>query len=535
MKKIKSIMKKYRFYQVILCVFITISIIISVIFPIQLEKLINEISSGGNFKIIMSIGTSLVAVTIISKLIDNYLNYKWLILAQKGIVDLREHTFKAIFKKDFHEINSTSKGILISKIMDDVNMVAQVYTIGIPMILMNGLNIIIIFIVLLFFSVELTLTTLVLLPIYYIVFNILNKRIRKNSNEERKEYAKITSYIEETLNGIDTIKINGKDKYIINNFKGILTKYFNFSRIKFLLNRISMGTNELIIAIIPVLILVFGSFLITQRKLTLGGLMAYYTFMTNLYEPINNLSDAYVGFQTAKGMVHRVEDLLVDDEGENSQVKLKNIEKIEFKNVHFSYDEKKVFEDLNFSIKKGDKVSIVGESGKGKTTLIKLLTGLYKVDSGYVLINNMNINDISKESLYKNISYLGQQPFIMNLSLKENIIFGEENKVSEENIKYISKICNIKDFITKNSLSYIINNSGTNLSGGEKQRICLLRTLLKDHDILILDEATSALDYESEEIIVNNLKDIIDEDKILFIITHRKKLLELCNKSIVIQ
>ena len=535
MKKIKSIMKKYRFYQIALCGLITISIIISAIFPIQLEKLINEISKGGNFQSIMSIGMSLIAITIIYSIMETYQNYRWQVLAQKGIADLRENTFKAIFQKGFKEISSTSKGVLISKIMDDVNIVAQVYTIGIPMILMNTLNILVIFIVLLFFSIELTLMTLVLLPIYYIIFNILNGKIRKNSNEERKEYANITSYVEQTLNGIDTIKINGKDNYILNNFKKILIKYFNFAKIKFLLNSISTGTNGLIVAIIPVLILVFGSFLITKGRLSLGGLIAYYTFMTQLYEPITNLSDAYIGFQTGKGMSHRIEELLIQNDENNSATKLNNIEKIEFKNVNFSYDEKKVFENLNFAIEKGDKVSIVGESGKGKTTLIKILTGLYNVNSGEVLINDININEILKESLYENISYLGQQPFIMNLTLKENIIFGEKKSINEDEILFGSKICNIEKFIIQNSLDYIINNNGANLSGGEKQRICLLRTILKEHSILILDEATSALDYESEEIIVNNLKEVIDDNKIIFIITHRKKLLELCNKSIVIE
>ena len=216
----------------------------------------------------------------------------------------------------------------------------------------------------------------------------------------------------------------------------------------------------------------------------------------------------------------------------NSGLNINEINSIEFKNVSFSYDNKiNIINNLSFKIEKGDKVAIVGASGMGKSTILQLLMKVYNEYTGEILINGINLKDINKSSIYDRISLVEQNMFIFNGTIRENIIFNNNNNKIEESLKISS--CNefINDY--DKSLYEVLLEGGKNISGGQMQRICICRALEKNFDTLILDESTSALDKLTEEKVINNINDyIVNNNKILITISHRDKPTSICNKII---
>lgn len=419
--------------------------------------------------------------------------------------------------------------------MDDVIIVAQHASIGIPMLIANVLQLIVVLTALFVLNIKLGFIVVLTLPIYYLVFNYLNKQIRQASSVERENYGNVMKDAQEKLQGINTIKIFGKEEYILNNFKKTLSNYFFFVKRLLYFTSCGSGLTIAIMHFLPVVILLFGGNLAYKGEISVGTLMAFYTFLSLIYEPVVNLSDYNLGLQTTLGFAERILEFLENAEGENEDGKdIDEIESIEFKEVYFSYSEdKNVLKNISFKIEKGDRVCIIGPSGSGKSTLLNLIMKFYEPTKGDILINGIKLSEINKESYYKKISLMQQTPFLFNGSIKENITFGED--YSEQKLEFVSRICCISDLVNsfKERFEHIITESGSNLSGGERQRICLARTLIRDSQLIILDEASSSLDNVIEKEIVSNIEKLIREsNKILIAVSHRPEILSICNKVI---
>ncbi len=525
---------KYKKEQILISLLCILAMGVSILIPYLMAIFINRIQEYTDFNLIINITVIIAIVSVLASILNTIQNYIWHRFKVRFVNYIRVSIFKEIINKKLVYFKENKVGDLLSKILYDTNSVAEHIAIGIPILLINIFRLAGVFTFMGIINMNLTLIVLVIVPIYYCLFNIINKHLRENSRKEREAFSKVTSDVQDYLNGINTIKIFKKENYFKNKFVDSIKNYENFNNKNLLFKAMSYGTTDIIINLLPVTILFVGSIFISKGELKIGSLIAFYTYLNYIYEPINNLSEWFVGVQSTLGMSSRITDILDEDNNDldNDGLNINEINSIEFKNVSFSYDNKiNIINNLSFKIEKGDKVAIVGASGMGKSTILQLLMKVYNEYTGEILINGINLKDINKSSIYDRISLVEQNMFIFNGTIRENIIFNNNNNKIEESLKISS--CNefINDY--DKSLYEVLLEGGKNISGGQMQRICICRALEKNFDTLILDESTSALDKLTEEKVINNINDyIVNNNKILITISHRDKPTSICNKII---
>ncbi|CEO35929.1 multidrug ABC transporter ATPase and permease [[Clostridium] sordellii] len=529
-KRLSNIFLKFKKQKVFLIIIIILTTLISAFIPFLVMDLIDTITYHLNFSKITKLGTLIIAITLIKIVLDFTQNYYWHKLRLNAVNHLREFMFEKMLYKSKEYFDKTSTGKILAMIMDDSSIVAQNIVIGMPMLASNIIHLLTVSVVLFILSKQLFLVLLVLIPIYTIVFNKLNSKIRNISKIERVHFADIMNDAQEKIDGIDTIKVFQREEFMYKNFSEKIQNHFKFVSKNLFYESMGRGITDGIIALTPVVILLYGSFLIANEKLTLGGLMAFYTYISYLYEPLMNLSDFNLGRQKAISVGENILNFIdIECNEKDGAFKISEFEKLEFKNVCFSYKgESDIIKELSFTINKGDKVAIKGGSGSGKSTLLKLILRMYNPTYGNIYINNIDIRDIELSSLYKLFSIQVQNLFVFEGTIEENISLGKTI-----NIEKIYKSMDLGQLNrTLNPFNNIKNNINNNLlSGGQKQRLCLSRAFLKPFDILILDEPSSSIDIDLEDNLKSDLKKLIEE-KTLIITSHRPSLLELCNKEI---
>lgn len=279
-----------------------------------------------------------------------------------------------------------------------------------------------------------------------------------------------------------------------------------------------------------------GSMQVINGKLTLGEMMVFNTLLGYFTEPVKNLIGLQPTIQTAMVSADRLGEVIdLDIEQKDERIIPNNLKgDIEIKNLDFRYGTREqILKNINMKIKKGEKIALVGESGSGKTTLAKLFLKFFDFEKGEININDFNIKDIDITFLREKISYISQDIFLFNNTIKENLILNETIKM-EEVIEMAKKI-NAYDFINQlpQRFNYVIEENGANLSMGQKQRLSILRALLKKPDILIMDEATSNLDTITENIIQNTLNNL-DMEMTIIIIAHRLSTIRMCDRIYVL-
>lgn len=529
-KRLSNIFLKFKKQKVFLIIIIILTTLISAFIPFLVMDLIDTITYHLNFSKITKLGTLIIAITLIKIVLDFTQNYYWHKLRLNAVNHLREFMFEKMLYKSKEYFDKTSTGKILAMIMDDSSIVAQNIVIGMPMLASNIIHLLTVSVVLFILSKQLFLVLLVLIPIYTIVFNKLNSKIRNISKIERVHFADIMNDAQEKIDGIDTIKVFQREEFMYKNFSEKIQNHFKFVSKNLFYESMGRGITDGIIALTPVVILLYGSFLIANEKLTLGGLMAFYTYISYLYEPLMNLSDFNLGRQKAISVGENILNFIdIECNEKDGAFKISEFEKLEFKNVCFSYKgESDIIKELSFTINKGDKVAIKGGSGSGKSTLLKLILRMYNPTYGNIYINNIDIRDIELSSLYKLFSIQVQNLFVFEGTIEENISLGKT--INNEKIYKSMDLGQLNR--TLNPFNNIKNNINNNsLSGGQKQRLCLSRAFLKPFDILILDEPSSSIDIDLEDNLKSDLKKLIEE-KTLIITSHRPSLLELCNKEI---
>lgn len=537
-KKVSKLLGEYKVQQFIILLLLLFQLLLSILSPILIKLLIDEITTTLRYELIIKIGVILLAVGIISTIVGGVQNYYWHYLRYSAINTLRYKVFENTLNKNVSFFNEIASGDITSRILDDTTILAQTVVIGMPMLIYNILNIISILSIMFIFSPILSFIVIIFIPIYIIVFNKINKSIRVNSVKERENYSVLMQNIQQNILGIRSIKFNNKENFFSQKFSLLLKKHLKSQKIILLFNTIGNSCTDFIVTITPIIVLITGAILVLNQKITLGTLLAFYSYLGYIYAPLDNLSDYYLGLQSAIGTSQRIIDFLNqhNKDATNESILLTKISDIEFSNVSFSYKgTHNILEKLNFKINQGDVVALVGDSGKGKSTVLNLLMRVYDPDQGEILINNTKSNNYTIEELYSKVSFIDQFPFIFNSSIKENIMF--DNDINEEKLDIVFSITKVDEAIKEldKDLKFEILECGKNISGGQKQRICLSRALLKNFDILILDEALSALDYSAAKQIMNNLiRYVKDHQKIMLIVTHDKELLNLCDKKIYI-
>lgn len=355
--------------------------------------------------------------------------------------------------------------------------------------------------------------------------------------------AKVTAYLVECLTGIETIRSYTAESDVKGNierkFIGFVKGIFNLGFV----NNIQNSLKVTVKAAFGIVILWIGTIQVLDGKIPVGLLLTFNALLAYFLTPIENIVSFQATFQSAKVAAKRLEEITgtpLEKEaagGQKEKLRPEGLKgDIEFRNAFFRYGARKeTLKDVNLIIKSGSKTALVGESGSGKSTLAKLLMNFYPLESGQILINGVNIGDIALDSLRSRIAYVSQDDFLFNDTLLENLRFANPMAKYEEIIEACKK-ARIHDYITSLPLRYntLVEENGTNLSSGQKQRLALAKAILKKPDIFILDEATSNLDAKTEKEVMGAIREAV-EGKTCIFIAHRLSTISECSQVAVVK
>ncbi len=456
--------------------------------------------------------------------------------------DIRNAIYQKVLSLPISYFSEKRKGDLISRATSDVQVVEVSFLDSVGSIVRDPLTIIIILIMMFAMSTKLTLFVFVMLPISGLIISSLGKKLKRNSMKAQQEGGKFLSFIEETLTGLRIIKGFNAEKTIEKKFTDSTGSYARLMTKVIQRQKLASPLSEFLGAITIMIILWFGgNIVLSGESITLDAetFITYIALFYSVLQPAKALSNSVSNIQKGNASAERILEILETENSindkPNATIKHGFSSEIEFKNVYFKYEEEYVIKDFSLKIPKGKSVAFVGQSGSGKSTLANLITRFYDVNKGEILIDGINIKDLTKKSLRNLMGIVTQDSILFNDSIETNIKLGKPN-ASLEDIIEASKTANVHEFVKDKPEQYQTNigDSGTKLSGGQKQRLSIARAVLKNPPIMILDEATSALDTESEVLVQNALEKMM-ESRTSIVIAHRLSTIQNADNIVVMQ
>ena len=470
------------------------------------------IASVGATTTLLLIGLFLAFTTFL-KTGAYFLASATIIPIRTGVVrDIRNQLYRKITALPLGFFSEERKGDIIARMSGDVQEVESSIMSSLDMLFKNPILIIAYFSALLFISWQLTLFTLVFVPIFGWFMGFVGRKLKKKSIKAQALWSDTMSQVEETLGGLRIIKAFCAEEKMNSRFDKTNTDYRNAVQRVNIRQQMAHPMSEFLGTVLIIIVLWVGGILVLDRQILSGPTFIYYLVM--LYSIINPLKDfSKAGYNIPKGLasMERVDKILMAENTIKEADKPKHIasfeHQIEFRNVSFRYGEQWVLRNINLVIPKGKTVALVGQSGSGKSTLVDLIPRYYDVQEGEVLIDGINVKDLGIHDLRQLIGNVNQEAILFNDSFKGNITFGVEH-ATQEQIEQAARIANAHDFIMQTEQGYDTNigDRGGRLSGGQRQRVSIARAILKNPPILILDEATSALDTESERLVQDALE-----------------------------
>ena len=497
--------------------------------PFLIREFIDAVTAGS---LLVETAVLIFAIGSLSSLLGFVGNYLFQVLAMEGIKDLQVEIYTNVQKAPIKYILGEKAGDIMSRITSDTQIVGQMIAMGIPMLLLNIVRFSVVILVLAALDVSLSLITFVSVPFYYLVFRTYNKKLRVSTQHERQAFGRVVESLREKLQGLVTIKLfNAQDMYQ-KQFSDDAEFWFGKVKKRTLNNMLSINLIGYITSIMPIIVFLFGGYRVIAGVLTIGTLIGFWQYMGGLYEPIRNLAEWNNALQQSVSTSERISYLLdMEKEKEGGDFVSRDHVGVSADHVSFSYNTAKALESVTFDVDSGSIVAIVGGSGAGKTTLIKLLMAFYPPVTGEIKINQKGIHQYDVCDLRTVISYVQQKDFIFNTSIRENITMGQP--FSDAKVKEYSGYCLVNDFVEKLPQGYDtrIGEGGFDLSDGQKQRIAFARALIREPHILILDEATSAIDSEKEAQILRNIRDKMKGT--IIVVSHRLSTIKAADKILV--
>ena len=520
--------------------------------PWSWENLQEAFSNNANYyvgQLIQNIGptTTLLVIGIFLAFMTflktgaYFLSSATIIPIRTGVVrDIRNQLYRKITSLPLGFFSEERKGDIIARMSGDVAEVENSIMSSLDMLFKNPVLIVAYFSTLLIISWQLTLFTLVFVPVMGWFMGMVGRKLKQNSIKAQALWSDTMSQVEETLGGLRIIKAFCAEKKMNNRFDRINSAYRNDIMRVNIRQQMAHPMSEFLGTVMIVIVLWFGGILVLSGdKMLTGPTFIYYLVM--LYSIINPLKEfSKAGYNIPKGLasMERIDKIL---NAENNIVEnpsprhIASFEhQIEFRNVSFRYDKKWILRNINLTIPKGKTIALVGQSGGGKSTLVDLIPRYYDVQEGEVLIDGVNVKDLGIHNLRQLIGNVNQEAILFNDSFRNNISFGVDG-ATDEQIAEAAKIANAYDFImqTEKQFDTPVGDRGSRLSGGQRQRVSIARAILKNPPILILDEATSALDTESERLVQDALERLM-KTRTTVAIAHRLSTIKCADEICVI-
>jgi subfamily B ATP-binding cassette protein MsbA len=487
-----------------------------------------------------------VCVTIIITIIlGNLFRY----LSARTMENLRIHTLLNMRKRVFDNVmdlhlgyfSNERKGDIISKIASDVQVVQFSVTATLQVVFKDPVQLIVFMVMLFLISVKLTVWSLLVVPVSAFIISRIVKRLKSQAIAAQQSYGNMISYLDEALSGVKIIKAFNATDFIKQRFHSENKRYSKIMRSMAKRQQSASPVSEILAVTMISFIVLYGGYLILNKRSDLNGgqFIAYIAIFSQIMRPAKSISDSFSNIHSGIAAGERVLALIdekpkITDAPDAKDIKEFN-EGIHFNNVSFSYPGREVLKNINLTVPKGKTVALVGPSGGGKSTLMDLIPRFIEPESGQILIDDHNIQDVTMQSLRSLMGVVNQESILFNDSIYNNIAFGKAN-VTQAQVEAAARIANAHNFILETEHGYNTNigDRGTKLSGGQRQRICIARAVLNNPPIMLLDEATSALDTESEKLVQEALNNLM-KNRTSLIIAHRLSTIQNADNIIVLE
>jgi ATP-binding cassette, subfamily B, multidrug efflux pump len=540
-KKIIFYTKPYkkRFYGV---VFFAIALsIFAATRPFLLQITVdNYIKTASKYGLLTYVGIMGIAL-IMEVLFQFYFVYWANWLGQDIIKDVRIKLFRHMMSFKIKYYDTTPIGQLVTRSVSDIEQIARIFSQGLFMIISDLMKMLVCLIIMFWMNWKLSMIVVLAMPILVYITRIFQRKMQVAFEEVRNQVANLNTFVQERVTGMKIVQLFNREAIEYEKFKEINQKH-NKAWIKTILyNSIFFPIADIISSITLGVIVIYGGFQILNGNpfTTIGQMTSYTMFIGMLFNPLRQIADKFNEMQMGMIAANRVFDILESNQQvqENHNKNAPHFKgKIDFKDVRFSYIKgEEILKGINLSVNPGETIAIVGSTGAGKSTIINLLNRFYEIDSGKIMIDNQDINEIELSSLRKQIAVVLQDVFLFSDSIYNNIILNNPS-ISREEVITAAKKIGLHDFIMSlpNGYDYNVKERGVMLSSGQRQLIAFLRAYVSQPSILILDEATSSIDSHSEELI-QNATATITKNRTSIIIAHRLATIITANKIIVME
>ncbi|GMR21407.1 MAG: lipid A ABC transporter ATP-binding protein/permease MsbA [Gammaproteobacteria bacterium] len=460
-------------------------------------------------------------------------------IGRRVIFDIRNHMFSHMLRLSTSYYDQNSSGVLMAKVIYDVEQIATAATKALFIIVKDSLTIIGLFAWMLFINWKLTLAFTIIAPVLTAFVRMMSRRFRKTSRGIQKSIGLISAVTQEATGGHRIVKAFNAQEIEEENFSIVNEKNRRQATRKAAFAAASIPVMEILAAIAMALVIYYALKQTADGVLTAGEAVSYFAAMTMLMNPAKRLTKVNETIQTGLAAAQSVFDLLdIATESDNGTRTIEKVKgDVQYHNVSYRYSgtEGLALDRLTFSIAPGETVALVGSSGSGKTTTANLLARFYDIDDGEILLDGMNIQELTLSNLRDQIALVTQETMLFNDTVRNNIAYGAHGKIDETRLQHAAKAAHIVEFVDRleNGFDAMVGEKGVRLSGGQRQRIAIARALYKNAPILILDEATSALDSESERYVQEAMQELM-KDRTTLVIAHRLSTIENADKIIVL-
>ncbi len=497
------------------------------------------IAAVGPTTTLLFIGLALAFMTFL-KTGAYFLSSATIIPIRTGVVrDIRNQLYQKITSLSLGFFSEERKGDIIARMSGDVQEIESSIMSSLDMIFKNPILIIVYFVTLLVISWQLTLFTIIFVPVFGWFMGYVGRKLKAKSIKAQALWSDTMSQVEETLGGLRIIKAFCAEEKMNRRFDKVNSAYRNDIMRVNIRQQMAHPMSEFLGTVMIVIVLWFGGILVLSNETITGPTFIYYmVVLYSILQPLKDFSRASYNIPKGMASMERIDKILkaeVTIREKENPMHIRSFEHdIEFRHVGFKYDQQWVLRDVNIVIPKGKTVALVGQSGGGKSTLVDLIPRYYDVQEGEVLIDGINVKDLGIHDLRQLIGNVNQEAILFNDTFLNNITFGVENAMKEDVVR-AAKIANAYDFIMESEHGFDTNigDRGGRLSGGQRQRVSIARAILKNPPILILDEATSALDTESERLVQDALYKLM-KTRTTIAIAHRLSTIKNADEICVI-
>ncbi|HLR73806.1 MAG TPA: ABC transporter ATP-binding protein [Virgibacillus sp.] len=540
---LKRFFSYYKPHRRLFAIDFTSAVIVAILelaFPVAVQWFIDDLLPGNNWDIIVKASLGLLVIYLISTALNYVVTYWGHKLGVNIETDMREDLFQHVQKQSFRFFDNTKTGHIMTRITTDLFEIGELAHHGPEDLFIALMTFVGAFWIMLTINVQLALIILIIVPILIFLITYSNIKMSEAWHEMYHDIAGVNARIEDAVSGARVVQSFTNEPYEMKEFNKN-NNFFRRSKLKAYRVMATVHSSiYMMMRIVTLVVLVVGAWLSYNNQLTYGELVAFVLFVNVLFKPIEKISALLELYPKGMAGFKRFIDLLdvypevVDRKGAKEVSALDG--NIAFNNVTFSYEKAHtpVIESMNFKINAGETIAFVGPSGAGKTTICSLIPRFYDVDHGSIMIDGIDIRDMTMRSLRKQIGIVQQDVFLFTGTLRENIAYGKLDATDEE-IEYAAKQAHMEEFINELPKGYEteVGERGLKLSGGQKQRIAIARMFLKNPSILILDEATSALDTETEKNIQRALTNLA-KDRTTLVIAHRLATIKNADRIFVV-